>query len=331
MIDTQPGRGFVKGKRKFLTIMTVSVVAAGVLSASLNASAEEPPDRGSDILTVNSSDRVDDQNRVEEYWTRERMENATQLDQQPPKRSKGKRNKSSVRRAEQIFEGTAGDVDGLTVDVPPQSTVGKVFVTIEGKDKEASGSVVVSDSHDLVVTAAHVLYSLEENRFVDNMMFAPGYNNGETPFGKWTAETVSVLKQWSENMPNRDDYDIGLVRLKPREDEKIQDVTGANGICFDCRKNASATIHGYPGAIDNGQRLISCQGRTEAKNNFLRMQNCPAITPGASGGPWLIDSDSGPMLISVTDRAVSDGSTEGVFLDETIQGFYSQYNRGELK
>ena len=330
MIDIQPRRGFVKDKRKFLTIMTVSVVAAGVLSASLNASAEELPDRGSDILTVNSSDRVDNQNRVEEYWTRERMENATQLDQQPPKRSKGKRNKSSVRRAEQIFEGTAGDVDGQAVDVPPQSTVGKIFVTIDGKDAEGSGSVVVSDSHDLVVTAAHALYSLEENRFVDNVMFAPGYNNGETPFGKWTFETMSVLKQWSENMPNREDYDIGLVRLKPREDKKIQDVTGANGMCFDCRKDASATVYGYSASIDNAQRLISCQGRTEAKNNFLRMQNCPALTGGSSGGPWLIDSESGPMLISVTDRG-SAGALEGVFLDETIQDFYSQYNRGELK
>ena len=338
MATVQRGTGSPRSKPRLVAWVAASMVAAAMLSVSVTSFADEqktesaaeaPNNLGARSLDL--SVRSADQQSVEDYWTKERMENATPLEERKLERSDTPNRQkldSSVDGDKQLLDGVIGNLDTVKA-APNTSFIGKVFTTLNGKNFIGSGVIVVSDSHDLVVTAAHVIYSLDDSQFVENMMFVPGYDDGNAPFGKWTAQKMSVLKQWSDNAPNHDDYDIGLARMRPNDDTNIQDVAGASGICFNCRKDAGITAYGYPGATDNGQRLVACLGTTEPEGEHLIIRDCPAMTGGASGGPWLLQSDDSPTLVSLNNRT-GEQVVGGLFFDGIVQSFYESFNKAEL-
>ena len=91
--------------------------------------------------------------------------------------------------------------------------------------------------------------------------FVPGYDNGNAPYGQWTAKTTLTTPQWeaSEDI----NYDVGMAVVNPLDGQRLTDVVGAQGIAFNQPKNQNMYTFGYPAAAPyDGTKLIYCSGST---------------------------------------------------------------------
>ena len=70
-----------------------------------------------------------------------------------------------------------------------------------------SASVVHSTGHDLVITAAHCVYGTGPT-----IEFAPGYDDGATPYGVWTVRHLYVDPAWKATRDPRHDVFRAVVR-----------------------------------------------------------------------------------------------------------------------
>src|SRR5690625_290759 len=72
-------------------------------------------------------------------------------------------------------------------------TTGKVFLTLDGRDFTCSASVVPADNRDTVLTAGHCLKD-GAGAWVDKWVFVPGFDDGESPYGRRSEEHTSELQ-----------------------------------------------------------------------------------------------------------------------------------------
>jgi hypothetical protein len=158
------------------------------------------------------------------------------------------------------------------------------------------------------------------------LTFVPGYDNGNAPFGKWPAMGASAMVTVGDNPQIGLDHDFAPVRLTAVGGKKIQDVTGAEGICFYC---TNQTVKIY------GERPTSCSGTadrvaTDNGDGLLEVKNCPPSTAGLSaGGPWLAgDGDLGPTILVSVSVAVTGNSVLGPFIGDSFRTLYDAYNKG---
>jgi len=237
---------------------------------------------------------------VRDYWTPERMETAIPGD-------------ALLRDAAAAVP--IGDLDlGLgptsarraqaeRVDKPrskPFRTHGKVFFTLGLVDYVCSGTSVKSKTESLVVTAGHCTYS-EADGYASNFMFVPAYDNGDTPFGEWTAKKLKATPQWENN--ENISYDVGMATMGKRNDKKLANVVGKRGIAFDVGRNVRFDVFGYPAEDPyNGERMYRCDSPAQGPDNS---QNKPKptridcdMTGGSSGGGWVLPGGDVNSVVS---------------------------------
>lgn len=222
---------------------------------------------------------------VAAYWTPERMRSAVpieQLVQAPPLSLK------DVAKGEStIIQSIPNGGGAWTGAGKVVQTAGRVFFTMGGRNASCSGDAVTSANGSVVITAGHCVKY--QGAWHTNWTFAPGYNNGNTPYGTWAAKSTLTTPQWeaSEDM----NYDIGAAVVNPLNGQKLTDVVGAQGIAFNQARNQSMYTFGYPAAAPyDGSKLIYCSGSTFT--DFLLTKdhgmNCN-MTGGSSGGPWFLN------------------------------------------
>ncbi|HVK23003.1 MAG TPA: peptidase [Actinokineospora sp.] len=162
-------------------------------------------------------------------------------------------------------------------------TVGRVFFTYQGRSASCSGNAVTSTNKSTVLTAGHCVKL--DGVYHTNWVFVPGYNNGSTPYGTWTARSTSTTPQWHAGEDIN--YDVGAAVVNPLNGQSLTDVVGAQGVAFNQPKAQNMYAFGYPAASPyDGSKLIYCSGRTF--NAFLSNgigMTCN-MTGGSSGGPW---------------------------------------------
>lgn len=165
-------------------------------------------------------------------------------------------------------------------------STGRVFFTYQGRTASCSGSAVTSTNKSTVITAGHCVKL--GGAFHTNWVFVPAYDNGNTPFGTWTARSLSATPQWvaSENIT----YDIGAAVVNALNGQLLTDAVGGQGVAFNQPRGQNMYAFGYPAAAPyDGTRLIYCSGRVF--NEFLGTgaigMTCN-MTGGASGGPWFL-------------------------------------------
>jgi V8-like Glu-specific endopeptidase len=142
---------------------------------------------------------------------------------------------------------------------------------------------VTSNNKSTVITAGHCV-KLDGN-FHTNWSFVPAYNNGNAPYGKWTARATSSTPQWvaSEDI----NYDVGAAVVNSLDGKLLTDVVGGQGVAFNQAKNAAMYAFGWPAAAPyDGTKMIYCSGNTfNALISDGIGMTCD-MTGGASGGPW---------------------------------------------
>lgn len=232
-----------------------------------------------------------------------------------------------VQPAAGLPESSAGDE--YLADAAPslagdliQSTVGRLEMTDEdGGQYTCSGTVVNSETQDVVLTAAHCVFSDDTRSEMTSITFTPAYDDGDAPFGVWEAEDwwypeqyVTANDRWLDGLD--DDgwmgFDFGYLRLAPNADgQEIEDVVGGQGISFQAETNGVVLV-GYPAEpspMDGElQRWCSDSSITYGDGGDPNLGVDCAMGGGASGSGWVsnVDPATGAGLVTAV---YSNGGT----------------------
>jgi V8-like Glu-specific endopeptidase len=204
--------------------------------------------------------------------------------------------------------------------------VGALFVRGSSSDHFCTASVVASPGRDLLITAAHCIHAGKGGGYRQDIVFVPGYRDGQAPFGVWTPERLVVAPQWiSDSDP---DLDVGFVVLAPRDGKNIEDVLGANRLGFDPGYENLVRVTGYPSSAGAPITCINWTSRQSATQ--LRFE-CGGFTGGTSGSPWVTHFDRQTRtgtIIGVIGGYQQGGDTDAVsyssYLGPAIQRLYQQ-------
>lgn len=189
-------------------------------------------------------------------------------------------------------------------------SVGQLLST----QSSCTATVVSSNTGSVAVTAAHCVFwpaagpmagAFPSHGWVRLEQFIPGRTGDGTPYGRWQIERAWVDPRWRDTGAIA--YDVAFLLIRPQRGRSVQDVVGSQGIAFTTPAAGTAvTALGYPvEAPFDGRTLRRCFTSAVAidpsSDNALTMP-C-AMTPGASGGPWLTGFNPGTgagTIVAVT-------------------------------
>lgn len=171
----------------------------------------------------------------------------------------------------------------------PFSSVGKMYMTFNGKNYVGTGWVI---AHKAVFTAGHCVYDRSNGGWADRILFVPQYDGGNAPLGRWSAMRIHSLKGWTDNRDFK--YDLATFVV----DRPVQPKTGSPGWMANFPPNQGPyNSVGYPaspipGFNFNGERMWNSKGAYINGTNPIQMHN--NMTPGCSGGPWIVTRNGQP-------------------------------------
>ncbi|HYH61794.1 MAG TPA: hypothetical protein VD766_08000, partial [Solirubrobacterales bacterium] len=183
----------------------------------------------------------------------------------------------------------------------PFRTHGKVFFTLGALDYVCSGTSIKSQTKSLVVTAGHCMYSSADGGYATNFMFVPAYDNGDDPFGEWTAKRIKTTPQWENN--ENESYDVGMATMSKLSGDKLANVVGSRGIAFNKGRNLNFDVFGYPAEDPfDGESMYRCDSPAEGTDNQGGNPKPTRIdcdmTGGSSGGGWVIKGKNVNSVVS---------------------------------
>ncbi len=250
---------------------------------------------------------------VRAYWTPDRMRAAA---------TQAPEGQAPEARAPEARAPEDGAPDGVpwTLGAEPVRNVGKLFLTIRpaqegGADRDASctAAVVKSANRSVIVTAAHCVYLKAAGGWMKRMLFVPGYDKGQKPYGSYAAKSGGVTEGWQSVEDHEDDF--AFLYLGPDEKgRRVEDVTGARRVVFEPVAGEKTAL-GYP--VDkpyDGESLQYCSGpATVLTDERLKGgEQLPCrMTHGASGGPWYARTPQGEdVQVAVTSSRPKDPAFE---------------------
>ena len=305
----------------------LSLSAAAVLALTTAGGASAAPAPAEDKKNPSVTSTVLDAAGVADYWTAERMQSAIPGDVLAGKALE-RGNRSSTLLVEKgkksEVKATKGKPTIAQSEVPVKH-IGKVFFTLAGSNYVCSGNAVSSANESTVSTAGHCLNE-GPGAFATNFMFAPAYENGVSPYGKWTAESLHAPRQWSDNGDMT--YDTGFAVMQPLDGRTLTDVVGGSGVAFNEARGLTYKSYGYPAAAPfNGETLKSCTGTAvnDPNNPQFGTQGISCdMTGGSSGGPWFIGTSSAGVQNSVNSYGYNRSAVMyGPFWGSVIQQTYA--------
>jgi V8-like Glu-specific endopeptidase len=86
--------------------------------------------------------------------------------------------------------------------------------------------VVRSPGRNKLIIAAHCAFDADSGQPLDDLVFAPGYRNGDEPAGLWKVGKVVVDDRWATSQD--EDLDVAFLVLDQKAGDDIQDVLGGS-------------------------------------------------------------------------------------------------------
>ncbi|MGI5376485.1 trypsin-like serine peptidase [Streptomyces sp. CA-251387] len=191
----------------------------------------------------------------------------------------------AVTSASAAAAGDGAGPFGVTVTAVaagPSARVGALFPA--GRRSRFRGghfctaSVVHSPHRDLILTAAHCL---DDNP--GDLVFVPGYRDGEAPHGVWKVGRRFLSDGWAEGQD--EDSDVAFAVVERQGGRGVEDVVGGNRFVSGTATGATAvTVTGYP---NSREAPVSCSNRPRPHNRTQQRISCPGFSSGTSGSPWV--------------------------------------------
>ncbi|CCE30459.1 hypothetical protein E4U22_002814 [Claviceps purpurea] len=171
-------------------------------------------------------------------------------------------------RAEAVF------YDGIpTVGVLYDDNLSKHYCT---------ASVVDSKQGNIIITAAHCL-----STDGTEINFAPGYNNGATPYGTYPVLATYINPKWNSKYDETVDFAFMMLGKGMFNGTmvNVQEATGGgNRLVINAGYEQNVEIVGY---AYGEQRARHCSSMTyEAKRGQMGIE-CGPLQSGTSGAPWI--------------------------------------------
>ncbi|MBD9732306.1 peptidase [Streptomyces sp. H28] len=297
-----------------------ALLAAGLSGAGTAGAAPSHPSGAAPAAAAHTVPHAQQQ-AARAYWTPDRMREATPLDLHlTPDAAKslkpaprGKTATVVPGAAPASFPQAGGPWTGGGAVV---RTSGRVFFTFQGRTASCSGNAVTSQNASTVITAGHCVKY--QGSWHTDWVFVPGYDNGNAPYGQWTASRTLTTPQWeaSEDI----NHDVGAAVVAPLNGRTLTSVVGAQGLQFNGGYNKPMYAFGFPAASPyDGSKLIHCSGNSS--KDFLFSQDHSLgcnMTGGSSGGPWFTGFDEA----TGTGLQVSVNSFGYTFLPNRMFGPY---------
>jgi V8-like Glu-specific endopeptidase len=172
----------------------------------------------------------------------------------------------------------------IAVGIPFRGTaaVGALFDTSGGSlgAHFCTASVINSPAGNMLVTAAHCMAGQTVGP-AGNVVFAPGYHDGNFPYGTWPVTAEYVDQHWQQNQNPNDDVAF-LTAGPPGSD--LQGITGAETMMMH-QPPQTVQVIGYP---DGATEPITCTAPASNFNGSSQFVfDCDDYTNGTSGGPFL--------------------------------------------
>ncbi|MPZ81163.1 MAG: peptidase [Actinophytocola sp.] len=282
-------------KRMWRTAVAVAASGLAVAMFASPTAAAAPTGASVAVHQVGTGDAA-------AKWTPEAMRDAIPLDRLLPRADASKLTQDVRRGAPQVVQPTSSLLNALLPQVFPEgggewtgggaveSTAGRVFFTYGGRQASCSGNAVTSGNKSVVMTAGHCVKL--DGAWHTDWVFVPAYDNGNAPFGTWSARATMATPQWvaSEDI----NYDVGAAVVSPLNGQSLTDVVGGQGIAFNQERGQDMYAFGWPAADPyDGTAMIYCSGTTfDAFISDGIGMTCD-MTGGASGGPWFLSFDEG--------------------------------------
>ncbi|GFF59938.1 hypothetical protein IFM51744_10108 [Aspergillus udagawae] len=154
------------------------------------------------------------------------------------------------------------------------------------QDHYCTASVIDSTHGNVILTAGHCISGTGKN-----LHFAPGYHDGQAPYGIYPVTAAYVHPNWNKN--HDIEYDFAFLTLgEGKYDGKfvnVQSVVGGNKLITNGGYKYNVEVVGYN---DKEQSPVQCRVDTyEAKAGQLGF-NCGPFRGGTSGSPWIANYDS---------------------------------------
>lgn len=174
----------------------------------------------------------------------------------------------------------------------PYVTVGKLFFTIPGEGDAICSAAVISPR--VILTAGHCVHSGSggSSGFYTNFLFVPAYRDGAAPYQSWSWNYVTATQTWTTGggrVPNAADY--GMIELEDNYVDgsltRIGDVTGYLGYRTQGLIPNHATLLGYPGNLDNGEKMHQVTAGSFRSRSPNSADYGSDMEEGSSGGPWI--------------------------------------------
>lgn len=163
-----------------------------------------------------------------------------------------------------------------------------------------TASVVHSPHRNLVVTAAHCLDGRP-----DELLFVPGYRDGEAPYGVWKVGRRFLAEGWKERRD--EDSDVAFMVVERRGGEGVEDVVGGERFATDTAVGATAvTVTAY---LNSHEQPVSCTNKPRPRSRTQQRIECPGFSGGSSGSPW-VDGDG--AVVGVLGGHDGGGTTADV-------------------
>jgi len=157
--------------------------------------------------------------------------------------------------------------------VYPYSTVGVLFFEQYDVDYRCSAASI---GNSVIWTAGHCIHKGDgsEDGWSNNIVFAPAYKNGSTPFGVWTASYITTKGFWFDFGDLR--YDMAGAVLNAWNNQTISEAVGSLGFAYNLGKTQQICAASFAYAD------------TSMTDPFPVAMGCD-MTRGSSGGPWILD------------------------------------------
>lgn len=184
--------------------------------------------------------------------------------------------------------------------------VGALLANAASTQHGCTASVVDSPHGDVLLTAAHCVSGTGAG-----MVFAPGYDDGVSPYGRWSVTAAHLAPAWLKSQDPRADFAFLTVARKRVHGrlKGIEQVTGAYELGASPHSGEAITVVGYPAGSDND--AITCQTTVYFTGAFPSF-DCRGYVGGTSGGPWLVHTAGGTLVVGVIG-----GMNQGGCVDST--------------
>jgi len=190
--------------------------------------------------------------------------------------------------------------------------VGAVFSSKNGQPVShfATAFVVTSKSGGILMSAAHILL----NRNAADLLFIPGYAQGEAPHGTWPVSESFVTAAWQKGQNIDDDFCFLKLRAN------VQGTVGSLNLLTGAGPQTCEVI-GYPDGLKGPVRATVSAAWHLPKQQLVF--NCAGYPNGTSGSPWIVKNAAYGLIGGFQQGGASSATSYSPYFGDNVRALYN--------